>query len=77
VSAYNLTDISTGTPIFSPEKRNPHIRFLGVFSSVLPDFRSKPLKVFSSGAICHRSAAFCVTTYPINAYTFVAGMFQT
>ena len=77
MSAYNLTDISTGTPIFSPEKRNPHIRFLGVFSSVLPDFRSKPLKVFSSGAICHRSAAFCVTTYPINAYTFVAGIFQT
>jgi len=37
----------------------------------------RELKVFVSGAICHRSAVFCITTYPIIDYIFAAGNFQT
>ena len=39
--------------------------------------KEKPLKVFVSGAICHHSAVFCITTYPIIDYIFAAGNFQT
>ena len=54
-SSQRVTDRHINRNSFFPKSCN-FFRFLGVFTSVLPDFRSKPLKVF--GAICHRSAVF-------------------
>ena len=57
--------------------RNAIMKRLYLRKKKQSDSIDKPLKVFVPRGFFLYSAVFCVTTYSLNDYTFVAGIFQT
>lgn len=51
--------------------------FFGSFFIFLIRFQHQTIDFFVSRGFFPHSAIFCITTYILNTYTFVAGIFQT